>query len=591
MRNRRFFWRLLPAFLLITTVSLIAIGWDMSRFSGDFHLRHVSDGLEARARLISEEATALLLEGDIDKAAERCRTLSQYAAARVTLIRRDGLVIGDSETNPFEMENHADREEIITALAGKTGMKTRYSNTLKMPMRYVAIPLKCEGEIVGVARLALSVSFLNNAVRDIQRRIALGGIVIALATAVFSLVLSRRLSRPIETINRGAERFAAGDLSRPIPVPDAPEFAALAQALNDMAAQLDERIEALVSQRGREEAILSNMVEGVLAIDAEGRLIAINHAAALALRVDRQKAIGHHVAESVTNESVRNLLERPLNQSKSYEDDVRIDVDDEPRRFRAHSNRLLDARGDAIGALLVFDDVTRLRRLETVRSDFVANVSHELKTPITSIKGFVETLLGGEVDAEDSRRFLEIIARQADRLNAIIEDLLSLSRLEQGSDRAGMPRTTTALNRTLNAAAQACELKASERDSRVTLSCDAGLTASINSPLFEQALVNLIDNAIKYSEPGSEVDVEAEREGAGVVIRVRDTGPGIPPEHIPRLFERFYRVDKARSREAGGTGLGLAIVKHIIQAHGGRVSVQSTPGAGSVFAIHLPSNT
>jgi two-component system phosphate regulon sensor histidine kinase PhoR len=238
--------------------------------------------------------------------------------------------------------------------------------------------------------------------------------------------------------------------------------------------------------------------------------------------------------------------------------------------------------------LIVLHDVTHLRRLELVRRDFVANVSHELKTPITSIKGFVETLLAGAIrEPENAENFLRIVARQTERLNEIIDDLLSLSRIEKDAERGQIFLTTQRIKGVLAAAIEVCEPKAQERNINVLLDCPDDLRARVNAPLLEQAVVNLVDNAIKYSEKDREVRVEAERSGREVMVRVRDQGSGIAPEHLPRLFERFYRVDSGRSRQFGGTGLGLAIVKHIAQAHGGKVTVQSTPGKGSIFSLHL----
>jgi two-component system phosphate regulon sensor histidine kinase PhoR len=265
--------------------------------------------------------------------------------------------------------------------------------------------------------------------------------------------------------------------------------------------------------------------------------------------------------------------------------------DTEGERFlQAHGTVLRGAQGQEIGALIVLNDVTRLRRLETLRRDFVANVSHELKTPITAIKGFVETLLDGAVDdPENAQRFLQIITRQADRLNAIIDDLLDLSRIEQEAEKGGIPLVRGALRPVLEAAVQACSLNAREKSLAMVLHCSGELAAQINAPLLEQAVVNLLTNAIKYSEPAGRIVVDACQFGDKVMVKVQDWGCGISPEHLPRLFERFYRVDKARSRKQGGTGLGLAIVKHIVQSHGGEVVVHSTPGQGSTFTLMLPA--
>jgi two-component system phosphate regulon sensor histidine kinase PhoR len=242
-----------------------------------------------------------------------------------------------------------------------------------------------------------------------------------------------------------------------------------------------------------------------------------------------------------------------------------------------------------VGAVIVLNDVTRYRHLENLRRDFVANVSHELKTPIASIKGFVETLLDGALShPDDAQRFLKIIGSHAERLNNIIEDLLSLSKIEQSEQAANLPLDLAPLRPVLEAAVYGCQSQAAARHIELSLDCGDAIVAQINPPLLEQAVINLIDNAVKYSEPGRQVQIEAQADEQEIALSVRDHGCGIAAEHLPRLFERFYRVDRARSRKLGGTGLGLAIVKHIVQAHAGRVSVESTPGEGSVFCIHLP---
>jgi two-component system phosphate regulon sensor histidine kinase PhoR len=266
-----------------------------------------------------------------------------------------------------------------------------------------------------------------------------------------------------------------------------------------------------------------------------------------------------------------------LNTQKPLEKEIVL-YDNGDRFLQAHGTVLRDAREGEIGALVVLHDVTRLKKLEKVRRDFVANVSHELRTPVTSIKGFVET-------------FLRIVASQTDRLNAIIEDLLILSRVEQEQEKAEIALVPGSVRSALEAALEVCQSKTTEKDIHIELTCDAGLQCPMNSPLLEQAVINLLDNAIKYSPPGQTVHLEGLRSDAEVVIRVTDHGCGISREHMPRIFERFYRVDKARSRTLGGTGLGLAIVKHITNAHGGRATVESTVGQGSVFSIHLPSET
>jgi two-component system phosphate regulon sensor histidine kinase PhoR len=403
--------------------------------------------------------------------------------------------------------------------------------------------------------------------------------------AALSFFISRRLSGPLENLKRGALRFAQGDLDRKLPIPQTDELASLAEVLNDMATKLEDRINALIRQGQMQDAVLSSMIEGVLAIDAEQRLIALNRAGARLLGVDPEAALRQSIQEVVEDSQLRWFVNRTLSAHDPIEGEVAIS---DGKKILAHGTSLRDATGTNIGVLIVLHDVTHLRRLEHLRRDFVANVSHELKTPVTSIKGFVETLLAGAIqEPENAEKFLRIIARQTDRLNEIINDLLSLSRIEQDAERGQIFLTAQRIKGVLAAAVEVCEPKAKERNIRVILDCPNDLRARINAPLLEQALVNLVDNAIKYSERDREIRVEAERLGPEVMVRVRDQGNGIAPEHLPRLFERFYRVDPGRSRQSGGTGLGLAIVKHIAQAHGGKVTVESTPGKGSVFSLHL----
>jgi len=402
------------------------------------------------------------------------------------------------------------------------------------------------------------------------------------------LYISRRISRPLEEMKRGAERFAAGDLSGRLPVVETEEIGGLAEALNVMAAQLDERIRTVVEQRNAQEAMLAGMVEGVLAVDTGERVISFNQAAARFMDIEPQHALGRSIQEVVRNTDLQRFVQRTLSSGEPVEGDLAL-REGEVKYLQARGSALRDAQGKQIGALMVFHDVTRLWRLENIRREFVANVSHEIKTPVTSIKGAAEILLDGALQSEeDTRRFLNMIAKHTDRLTLLIDDLLALSRIEDEDEREKMDMEKGPIRPVLEGAVQACELKAGEKNIRLELTCGDDCTANINPLLLEQAVVNLIDNAVKYSEEGRTVEIEGAGAKDEVILSVRDHGCGIEPEHLPRLFERFYRVDKARSRKLGGTGLGLALVKHISQAHGGRVCVESTPGEGSIFSIHLP---
>jgi two-component system phosphate regulon sensor histidine kinase PhoR len=586
MRRPKLLWHLFPFFLLVTLVTLVAVTWYSARSWRLFYLQQTAADLETRAHLVDSRIggrATLENEAWVDKL---CKDLGKTTATRLTVILPSGKVLGDTEEDPGRMDNHGDRPEFREAMTGRVGVSTRFSFTLGHNQMYVAVPVKAQDKIVGVVRASLPMTAIDQALRVYYLQIVLGGLAIALLVAFLSFYISRRLSNPLENLKRGALRFAQGDLRRKLPIPATDELASLAEVMNEMAGKLEDRINALIRQGQMQEAVLSSMIEGVLAIDAEQRLIALNRAGARLLGVDPEAALDQNIQDIVQDSELRWFINRTLSARDPIEREVEVNKGEQI--IQAHGTSLRDPAGTSLGVLVVLHDVTHLRRLEHVRRDFVANVSHELKTPITSIKGFVETLLAGAIrEPENAENFLRIVARQTERLNEIIDDLLSLSRIEKDAERGQIFLTAQRIKGVLAAAIEVCEPKAQERNINVLLDCPDALRARVNAPLLEQAVVNLVDNAIKYSERDREVRVEAERSGPEVIVRVRDQGSGIQPEHLPRLFERFYRVDSGRSRQSGGTGLGLAIVKHIAQAHNGKVTVASTPGKGSVFALHL----
>jgi len=590
MARKRLIWRLFPSYLLITLISLLAVTWYASRSWRQFYLAQTAGDLETRARLVETHLRGKLAAGGppIDML---CKELGRLTITRLTVILPSGAVAGDTDEDPARMNNHGDRPEIQTAMKGGVGISTRFSFTLGHDMMYVAVPVREQDRVVGVVRAALPMAAMAQALRALYFRIGLGAAGIVLMMAILSLFISRRLTRPLEDLKRGARRFAQGDLDRKLPVPASEELGSLAEAMNNMAAQLEDRIRTLIRQGQEQEAILASMVEGVLALDKEDRLITINRAGARMLRVNPEAVQDLTIQEVVTNPELRWFINRLLSAQESIEGEVTLKTDGQQRVLQVHGTALRDAEGMVIGTLVVFHDITHLRRLETARRDFVANVSHELKTPITSIKGFVETLLAGALkEPENAEKFLRIIAQQTDRLHEIIDDLLSLSRIEQEAERHQISLTRGNIKEVLQAAGQVCEAKAAAKNMGIEVTCPDTLRTNFNAPLLEQALVNLLDNAIKFSPADSTVWVDAQPAGSEIVIRVKDQGCGIPPEHLDRIFERFYRVDAGRSRKVGGTGLGLAIVKHIAQAHRGRVTVESTPGQGSIFSLHLPAD-
>jgi two-component system phosphate regulon sensor histidine kinase PhoR len=589
--RRKLLWQLFLPYLAIVVAALVAVALYSSGKMKRSTLEQTASDLENRARLLEQIVRSRSGLSNARAVTDTCIEMGKTTSTRYTVILTSGVVIGDSERDPATMDNHAERPEVREALAGRIGRATRHSDTLDEEMMYVAVPVARDGRVVAVVRASVHVTELATTLAAMHRDLAIAGLVVALLAALVSLLVSGRINRPLQQMKRGAERFASGDLDYRLVVPDTEETGVLAESMNEMAAQLDARIRLVTSQRNELEAVLSGMIEAVIVVDTEGGILRTNRAAELLFHLDPETARGGSIQEVVLNADLNRFVGRTLDSVVPVEDEILLHRGKETF-LQAHGTTLADERGKVMGALVVMNDVTRLKRLERIRSDFVANVSHELKTPITSIRGFVETLRDGALDdRQNAARFLDIIGRQAERLNAIIEDLLSLSRIEQEADTGQIGLEMGRVFMVLRAAAATCSRKAAEKGVAIDVEGDAEIEAPMNAALLEQALVNLVDNAIKYSEPGSRIRVGAGRRNGEVVIEVVDSGCGIATEHLGRLFERFYRVDKARSRENGGTGLGLAIVKHIAAAHRGRATVTSTLGKGSTFRIHLPDRT
>jgi two-component system phosphate regulon sensor histidine kinase PhoR len=410
-----------------------------------------------------------------------------------------------------------------------------------------------------------------------------------------AVLMQARTRRSIDRLRDIAAELARGDLAQRVPEQGPRPVRTLARALNQMARQLQDRLSTVVRQRNEMGAVLSSMAEGVVAIDNDERILSLNAAAASMLRLDLTASLGRPIREAVRNTALHALIDQTLAKGRSVQVELtlRSHRGDDPfggaeRSLEVQSAMLRGEAGGYLGAVLVLHDVTRLRKLEAVRRDFVANVSHEVKTPVAAIKAAVETLIDTpDIDPTSADRFKRLIARQAERMEAIVEDLLSLARLEQGHASIRAELAPTAVAPLLAASVETCSPHAAERSIVVTTACEDGLVARVHPRLVEQALVNLIENAIKYSPPQTSVKVSARRVGGEVVIAVADQGRGIAPEHLPRVFERFYRTDRSRSRAMGGTGLGLSIVKHVAESHGGFVDVESSPRRGSTFRLHF----
>lgn len=591
--KRRLFWQIFPSYLLITLVSLFAVSWFASASLKRFFFEKSRSDLEARAGLMTDRIAPFLFPLNTAQGIdEACKKTQARFNTHFTVMLPCGSVIGDSQENPADISPQTYQSEVIDALAAGTGSSIRFNSKTDKDEMYVAVTLKnTQGEVAAIIRASVPVYAVEEAVRRVRLKIVLAGALIAILAVSISLVVSRRIIRPIQELKEGSRHFALGKLNRKLRVTDSEEMGELADAMNQMASQLNDRIKTEINQRNKLEAILSSMVEGVVAVDMEERILSINPAAARIFRTQTLDLEGRGLQEMIRSLKLQQFVKKAINSAESVEGDIPLYQFDH-QILHTQSVALRDANNQRMGTLFILNDVTRLRQLENMRRDFAANASHEIKTPITSIKGFVETLLNQEdASPEEIRRFLNIIMKNVDRLINTIEDLLDLARIERMDERSELVLKEGRIHQVLEGAILMCQTACSAKNIRIDFQCDKGITAPIDLHLLERAAVNLLDNAIKYSNRDSVVEIRAEVKDDDIEIRFRDHGIGIGREHLPRLFERFYRVDEARSRKVGGTGLGLAIVKHIAQMHSGRITVESTPGVGSTFYIRIPRKT
>ncbi|MBA3029101.1 MAG: HAMP domain-containing protein [Desulfobacteraceae bacterium] len=580
--------QIFPPYLLVLVLSLLCCIAYASYSFRNFHLDQTALELESRARILENQVQPLLFPLQPDGLDALCKTLGKASSTRITVILPSGKVVGDSEENPSKMESHSTRQEIIEAKQGRIGRSIRYSRTLENNMIYTAIPLYIEGNrLVAVLRTAIPLTSLDHQLATLWVHLAIAGVLVCLLAGAMGLWIAKRISRPIEEMKEGALRFAQGQLGK-MRVPETEELASLAEAMNNMAKELEIKIQTIIQQKLELETVLASMVEGVMAIDPAERILSMNASAAKMFELDPEEGCGRNIQELIRNSALQKFIKKALASLEILQEDITFYAGEE-RILSVRNSPLHDAGNHVTGTLVVIDDVTKLRQLENIRKDFVANASHEIRTPLTTIKGFVETLYHDPLmEPDQSKHFLEIILKHVDRLNALIEDLLSLSKIEREKENEEMAFSKNDVVDILRTAISICQKKADEKNIRIDFLSSEALPAFMDKTLLEQALVNILDNAMNYSPENSVIEVEARGVGPDIVIRIRDHGIGIPKEHLPRLFERFYRVDKARSRKLGGTGLGLAIVKHIMEAHEGTVSAVSTPGKGSEFTLQFP---
>ena len=587
--KRSFRAKLILSYVLVVLISVGFIAVFLDKNLENRSLQEIKDSLFIQGNLvISQIEPKELISRNSAYLDNLIQKLSSRMQSRITLITPQGRVLADSQ-KPLDqallMENHSLRPEVIQAMRTGRGEEIRYSSTLRIDMLYVALAIKDDADIIGILRLALPLKGVENTLAVIRKTIILS-LVFALGFAfLLGSVLAASITRPVNRIIGISRDFAKGDFRRRISLSSGDEIGELAATLNNMAQALEERIKQIQGQGQQLTAIFNSMVEGVIATDSRGRIISLNPPAEKIFSVKKDGILGKTFLEAIRNNDISEIINRTLRQRNAVSQELSLNWPLQ-RVFQVSASAIFENE-KVSGCLLVIHDITEIRKLETVRRDFVANVSHELKTPLTSIKGFVETLLeGGLEDKGNSRQFLKIIQEHTERLNSLINDLLDLSCIE--SKELVLHKQSINLRVLAQRVLSGFDSGAKKKSILLVNELDEKLNLTVDEDRIEQVFTNLIDNAVKFNRDKGLVKIYSRDEGDKVKIVVEDTGAGIPAKDLPRIFERFYRVDKARSRELGGTGLGLSIVKHIIELHSGSVGVESLEGAGSKFWFVLP---
>jgi len=598
MRNRPLFLQ-----LLYFVLPIYIIGWGIQYyFIGPFIERFYLD--EAREHLTSK---AHLIQSGIDTKRENVslqdfvKKSSSLSEIRITILDTNGVVLADSEENPGSMENHRGvnkREEIEVAIKKGIGNSQRYSTTINEDMLYVAILASVENSNI-IIRTSESMQSLNTSINKARKRIVLISIIILIVIIPLVIITSRLITRPLFLIGKAAKKISKGDMMDPIPISQksffsgTEEISSITVALNEMAKELDKKIATITKEKNEQKNILNyiniiqySMSEGLIAIDLENKISTINKAASSYLDIDRKKDIGKQYDKKIRNKAIKKIIKSILKKQRPITKEIRIGQM-KKMFFTVNGKVLKDQKLKPVGCLIVMTDVTRLKQLEAMRRVFVANVSHELKTPITSIGGYIETAQK-DISLETKNEFLEKAIKQNNRLNSIIDDLLRLSRIEAIEDEDAFTLSTQKLLPIIEGSVEDIRENIKKYGIKVVIECSKDIYAKIDSQLMREALINLLENAIKYGVDNSTVILSVKRKSNKILIDIENKGEVIPEKERDRIFNRFYRVDKSRSKKTGGTGLGLAIVKHISIVHNGTIEVHKSDGNTTVFRLTLP---
>ncbi|UOE93414.1 ATP-binding protein [Alkalihalobacillus sp. LMS39] len=586
MAKFRFRFRLTIYILSVTLLVLIGLGFVIGQLFNSFYFDHLTDRMEKETEMLAYIVSGAEFEQS-EKLQEIVVEVSEKLEARVTLIQTDGTVIAESHADPATMDNHLLRPEVQETLQDGEGHEIRYSDTLKAELLYYALPLYMDTELIGFVRLGVPIKALSDVTKNLW-----SVLVVSISMAFFVIVsvtyrITNQMIGPIEEATRVANALTDGDFKARTVEGREDEVGQLSRSINVLAYNLDQVTRRHQIQQERMETLIENMGSGLIFISTRGDITLINKSCRDIFQENTDKWLNRMYHEVIVHKEIIKIVQDIFLTEKRQRKQVKLAFYLEVRHFDVYGAPIMSEEGKLKGIALVFHDITELKKLEQVRKDFVANVSHELKTPVTSIKGFSETLLDGAMEEKELReKFLTIIWKESERLQSLIHDLLELSRIEQQYFKLNWQKTNVA--EIIEEVVLLLKGKAEEKEIMLEYRVEGDLCIDGDPTRIRQIIINLITNGLTYTPAGGFLYIEAVPFAEeSIEIKIQDSGIGISEQELPRIFERFYRVDKARSRNSGGTGLGLAIVKHLVEAHHGKIHVESTVGKGTTFFIRL----
>ncbi|WP_018247521.1 two-component system histidine kinase PnpS [Orenia marismortui] len=578
--------KIVALYLILLIATLVFAGYILQRSLENYFSTWLERKLIKEMNLIVSIIKPVLENKDYDSLDKSIVDYGKELETRITIIDSKGKVLADSRKDPMKMENHLGRPEIQEVLKGSLGKEIRYSSTLDINMKYIALPIKDGEKLLGFIRASLTLNKLRELYKGIWTVLLKTVFTTILIGILLSLKFTNQITDPIEEITFVAEKIANGYLDQNLVIRTQDEVGKLAQMFNHMVNRVRDKVQEISAEKNKIEAIVTSIGDAVIAVNQDRKIILFNLAAERIFGIKEDKVLDNSVIQVTKNYRLDELVEKSLKEDQIITEELEMLVP-EQKIFRIQIAPIQDANKSTVGVVAVLRDITDIRRLEEMRKDFVGNVSHELKTPLTSIKGYVETLLDSKPSDNIYNSFLNIIKEEADRLQRLIEDLLNLSKIESHSNYKS--KEDVDIVKIIDDTILLLESKAKKKD--INLVADLNLSApniQADQDQLSRLMINLIDNAIKYTPQGGKVKVSVDQKEEKLILEVEDNGIGIPEDDLPRIFERFYRVDKARSRKLGGTGLGLSIVKHIVEEHQGNISVESEIGQGTRFSVELP---